>query len=209
MMSSNTNAAPRLTRQRFMNSMRIKSRRSSIDADLDEESIHKICCNFSKQFYGHASCRTLSTCGMSDHEDSINSFAEGTFLEEEEAQQYQSLTIPQTTEESLSEDEAQQVPARIEVAPGVSLVLIGATETWGAIMDGRVMCTKCIDCDTELTCVDYVQLVICPDCQEISPVDQSEDSSFFSIDNEDDCQAVGMGFKQGDIMEGMTQQQSA
>ena len=85
-MSSNTNTT-RVTEQR------------SIDADLEEESIHKIGCdNFSKQLYvGTDSYRTLSTLGMSDNtfgEISMSNEAEGHFEEETarmEEQQNRSL----------------------------------------------------------------------------------------------------------------------
>jgi hypothetical protein len=84
----------------------------------------------------------------------------------------------------------------IEVGPGVSAPLRGSDETWKAIEDGRVTITSCTWCQIELNCLDDAQLVICPDCTMISPVDQTagQDNS--------PCEryGVGVGIKPEEIV---------
>jgi hypothetical protein len=85
----------------------------------------------------------------------------------------------------------------INVGPGVSMPLRGSDETWKAIEDGRVTITSCIFCQIELNCLEDAQLVICPDCTMLSPVDQTEgqeNSSFARY-------GVGVGIKPAEIVE--------
>lgn len=82
----------------------------------------------------------------------------------------------------------------IEVAPGVKLPLRGSDETWKAIEDGRVTITTCIACQIELHCLEDAQLVACPNCTMLSPVDQT---------NQEDSTArfgVGVGVKLEDVI---------
>jgi hypothetical protein len=60
----------------------------------------------------------------------------------------------------------------IEISPGVTMPLRGATETWQAIQGGHVTVTTCSACQMELHCVDTAELVICPDCWVITSIDQ-------------------------------------
>jgi hypothetical protein len=61
----------------------------------------------------------------------------------------------------------------IEVAPGTKLPLRGNAETWSAIEEGSVTITMCISCNIDLNCIIDAQLVICPGCLLLSPVDQT------------------------------------
>lgn len=83
----------------------------------------------------------------------------------------------------------------IDVAPGVKYPLRGSRETWNAIEEGRVTVTTCMSCNIELQCLADAQLVACPDCTMLSPVDQASDNS----DNTGRY-GVGVGVKPSDIL---------
>ena len=92
----------------------------------------------------------------------------------------------------------QQVPTgatMIEVAPGVKLPLRGSDETWRAIEDGRATITMCMCCQIELNCLENAQLVACPDCTMLSPVDQSN-----QYDDGVARHGVGVGVKPADVI---------
>jgi hypothetical protein len=107
----------------------------------------------------------------------------------------------------------------IEVAPGISLPLRGAAETWEAILDGRITVSTCGCCQVPLHCTDAAELVICPDCWVVSPIDtsamESPTSSTGSCgsDGDDDngflgrCSSIGLGVKAEDIIAWMEQQE--
>ena len=59
----------------------------------------------------------------------------------------------------------------IEVTPGVFVDLVGADETMDAVRSSRTTKCGCMICEALLLCKDIVSLVLCPDCQTISPVD--------------------------------------
>ena len=84
----------------------------------------------------------------------------------------------------------------IEIAPGISLPLRGSEETWKAIAEGQATVTTCISCQQELHCVLDAQLVVCPDCTMLSPVDQTHDYSGTSADR----YGVGLGVKPVDVL---------
>lgn len=86
----------------------------------------------------------------------------------------------------------------IEVGPGVSMLLRGSDETWKAIEDGRVTITSCIYCQIELNCLDDAQLVICPVCTMMSPVDQTDGNDENSSATR---RGVGVGIKPEDVVE--------
>jgi hypothetical protein len=85
----------------------------------------------------------------------------------------------------------------IDVGGDVKMPLRGSDETWKAIADGRVTITSCIYCQIDLNCLEDAQLVICPDCTMISPVDQAEgqENSLFAK------YGVGVGVKPEVIVE--------
>ena len=90
---------------------------------------------------------------------------------------------------------------RIEVAEGVNLPLCGTNETWSAIYDGRINVARCICCRANLYCIDKAELVVCPDCMIVSPV---EDVVVTSTDGK---RWVGLGFKPKDVMERLEQEE--
>lgn len=84
----------------------------------------------------------------------------------------------------------------IEVAPGIRLPLRGTEETWKAIEEGQVTVTTCMTCQQDLHCVLDAQMVVCPDCTMLSPVDQtSQDAESLA-----DRYGVGLGVKPEDVL---------
>ena len=79
----------------------------------------------------------------------------------------------------------------IQVQPGIKKPLRGSDETWKAIEDGRVTITCCVSCQIDLNCVEDAELVVCPDCTMISPVDQTTDAG----SNRNHRYGVGVGIK--------------
>lgn len=84
----------------------------------------------------------------------------------------------------------------LEIAPGIKLPLRGSEETWRAIEEGQATVTSCISCQQELHCVLDAQLVVCPDCTMLSPVDQTNHFSGTTPDR----YGVGLGVKPGDVL---------
>jgi hypothetical protein len=85
----------------------------------------------------------------------------------------------------------------IDVGTGVKMPFRGSDETWKAIEYGRVTLTTCISCQIELNCLEDAQLVICPDCSMMSPVDQTPGQGNVSYER----YGVGVGVKLQDILE--------
>jgi hypothetical protein len=106
---------------------------------------------------------------------------------------------------SNSEELDNEGEDMIEVTPGVNMPLRRSFETWQAIMDGRVIVTKCYSCTSELGCIDDAELVICADCWVFNPIDQN----IASVSRERDqtsrvVRGVGIGVKLEDIVEWMS-----
>jgi hypothetical protein len=80
----------------------------------------------------------------------------------------------QQEEQQQQQQQQQQDVIMIDIAPGVKLPLRGRDETWSAIEEGNVTVTMCVCCNMDLNCIFDAQLVICPDCFMLSPVDQTE-----------------------------------
>jgi hypothetical protein len=59
----------------------------------------------------------------------------------------------------------------VEVMPGTFVPLRGSAETWEAVQSGHITRTTCFSCMTRLVCIDDADMVMCPECQLISPVD--------------------------------------
>jgi hypothetical protein len=85
----------------------------------------------------------------------------------------------------------------IDVGPGVKMPLRGSDETWEAIEYGRVTITTCISCQIDLNCLEDAQLVICPDCTMMSPVDQTPGPGKVSYER----YGVGVGVKPQEILD--------
>lgn len=84
---------------------------------------------------------------------------------------------------------------RIEVAPGIELRLRGSKETWEAIKESRITVTSCCCCLTELHCIEDAELVVCPDCWVVSPVDQSIGGIPIEVDSNESDPSVSLGVK--------------
>ena len=100
----------------------------------------------------------------------------------------------------------------VEVTPGVHLPLVCAQETWEAILDGKITvatCQCCNDPQQLLYCIETANLVVCPTCWVISPVDDHEGSAAaVSSNDNNDQRVVGIGIKMEDVqtmMENRTQ----
>jgi hypothetical protein len=97
------------------------------------------------------------------------------------------------------EGQEEQGCIMIEVTPGVKLPLRGSAETWRAIEEGSVTVTMCCGCKIDLNCVLDAQLVICPDCFILSPVDQTEQGAAESSTSMMHRRGVGVGIKAEEI----------
>jgi hypothetical protein len=89
---------------------------------------------------------------------------------------------------------------RIEVAPGIELRLRGSKETWAAIKECRITVTSCCCCLAELHCIEDAELVVCPDCWVVSPVDQSIGGIPIEGDNNESDPSVSLGVKVEDTI---------
>jgi hypothetical protein len=82
----------------------------------------------------------------------------------------------------------------VEVTPGMFVKLRGSVETWNAIQTGRTIRSACLSCTVILLCVVDADMVMCPSCRSISPVERggfgggglglgmSEDEAIFELD---------------------------
>jgi hypothetical protein len=61
----------------------------------------------------------------------------------------------------------------IEVAPGLSVRLRGADETWRAIQADQYQPCTCLECNATMFCIQDAWLVLCPTCRVASPVNVS------------------------------------
>ena len=106
----------------------------------------------------------------------------------------------QQGERCLYNDKATNEFDMIEVADGVMLPLRGTNESLEAIYDGRVTIARCCCCRVNLHCIDEADLVICPDCYVVSPVDISDvKGDDFNLQS-DQYNCVGLGFKTNAIL---------
>ena len=60
----------------------------------------------------------------------------------------------------------------VEIVPGEFVPLRGSGETWEAIQTGNVTRSTCTCCSLELMCIADADLVMCPGCRVISPVER-------------------------------------
>ncbi|CAB9526766.1 expressed unknown protein (Partial), partial [Seminavis robusta] len=82
----------------------------------------------------------------------------------------------------------------IEVSPGVSMPFRGSEETWEAIALNRIVRTECLGCSIQLYCVEDAELVVCPDCQTMSPAHKTEDPQAKRT-------GLGLGFKEEQLVQ--------
>ena len=89
-------------------------------------------------------------------------------------------------------------PIMLGVGHDRTLPLRGSEETWKAIQDGNITITMCLFCNIDLHCIDDAQLVICPECCYLSPVDQVDNPEQF--DRGIQRHGVGVGVKAEDVI---------
>ena len=70
---------------------------------------------------------------------------------------------------------ASHTQVKIQVKPGVFMVLRSAVETLDAVEKGFASCVTCIGCKGKLKCVPDAEMVICSDCRVASPMETKED----------------------------------
>ena len=116
-------------------------------------------------------------------------------------------TTSQATQ-NRSSSSSSNTPVEIEVAPGMCLPLRGSNETMMAVDCGRAVTVSCFMCETSLCCVQDCQLVLCPECRILSPVEDHCPKLYHSLphlggwqdDEEDENEqvtrnGVGLGLK--------------
>jgi hypothetical protein len=98
---------------------------------------------------------------------------------------------------------------RIEVAPGIELRLRGSKETWAAIKESRITVTSCCCCLAELHCIQDAELVVCPDCWVVSPVDQSIGGVPIEVESNEADPSVSLGVKVEDTIRWLSELHNA
>lgn len=80
------------------------------------------------------------------------------------------------------------VPGReslaIDIAPGITEIIRGATETYDAIREDFYAPAVCFACDQMIFAIQNSKYVLCPSCRVVSPMDSQQDG----------CYGVGLGF---------------
>jgi hypothetical protein len=61
---------------------------------------------------------------------------------------------------------------QVELLPGHFVPLIGSEETWQAFCADNVIDIECSSCETFLYCKNTAEMVLCPGCRMISPIDK-------------------------------------
>jgi hypothetical protein len=100
--------------------------------------------------------RSQSCLGQSDqdHSDRISSYSRHESLKS-------MLHRPSTTWDRL----------QVELLPGHFVPLIGSDETWQAFCADNVIDIECSSCQTFLYCKNTAEMVLCPECRMVSPID--------------------------------------
>jgi hypothetical protein len=60
---------------------------------------------------------------------------------------------------------------QIELLPGHFVPLIGSDETWQAFCADNVIDIECSSCQMYLYCKNTAEMVMCPECRMVSPID--------------------------------------
>ena len=113
---------------------------------------------------------------------------------------------PRPSRRESSPPPALMPMVEIEVSPGIFLPLRGSQETMAAVNSGRAIPVNCMACQASLRCVPDCQLVLCPDCRILSPVeDDRMYHSMSAVASNWDCdemsatvpnrRGVGLGLK--------------
>lgn len=75
----------------------------------------------------------------------------------------------QEEEDYYSDDDEER--KMVEVTPGNFVPLRGSAETWEAIRNMRIQKCVCYICTSRLVCVEDADMVMCPGCRAISPIE--------------------------------------
>ena len=100
-------------------------------------------------------------------------------------QTHEAMTVKIVTEQTSNKQ------ATIEIAPGVTANLRGATETWACIRNDFFLPTTCFACELEMCCILDASFVLCPHCKVISPLEGNEAPNG----------GVGLGFTFDDLQQ--------
>ena len=65
----------------------------------------------------------------------------------------------------------------MEIAPGVSLRLRGAEETWQCILNDAYAPIVCSACCSDLCCIQDAAFVLCPLCRVVTPMTSNEEAA--------------------------------
>jgi hypothetical protein len=87
----------------------------------------------------------------------------------------------------------------IDVAPGFSAQLCGTEESLDALKKDLVNQTECTNCETFLYCINTADMVLCPVCRSISPVDGESDNSIY--------EKLGLGLTVDVVMENVNKEE--
>jgi hypothetical protein len=85
--------------------------------------------------------------------------------------------------ENQSPKQQQQNQKILEIAPGVSMRLRGAKETYEAVEHDFYGPATCISCELLIFCILNAEYVLCPDCRVVSPFEGGKNGG-----------GVGLGF---------------
>jgi hypothetical protein len=88
----------------------------------------------------------------------------------------------------------------IDVAPGFSAQLCGTEESLDALKKKLVAQTDCTNCETFLYCINTADMVLCPVCRSISPVDGESDNPIY--------EKLGLGLTIDFVMENVNMEES-
>lgn len=66
----------------------------------------------------------------------------------------------------------------VEIVPGTSVPMHGSAETECALREGRTRFLICVQCDTNIVCINESSLVICPCCRSILPTGLKDGKSY-------------------------------
>lgn len=102
----------------------------------------------------------------------------------------------------LEESEASET-SLLELSPGNEKPIRSAMDTWKAIRDGNTTIVSCKCCGTELHSIADAELVVCPDCWAVSPIEQSVGGIVLECDDSTASQGngVGLGVKAHDVLQ--------
>jgi hypothetical protein len=122
------------------------------------------------QVFKEAQQRASSTGSLEDKWGAaFSSLEEGDEKYQEEDEQVQG-----GIDSSRQEDEASTVSCHdrqmVEVTPGFFVPLCGAAETGQAVDRGEIQPVVCFGCNIRLLVINKASMVICPECDMISPL---------------------------------------